>query len=266
MSFDWREAPEAEYAVIGDPVGHSLSPRMHMAAFKERGLAHRYVAIKVPKLELPEAVARLAMRGYQGLNVTVPLKEGIIGLLEAFDEPVRRIGAANTLDLTRMAATNTDAPGFLETIEPLGLPSDAPVLVLGAGGSAKAVVYALLQKEYSVLIHNRTREKALALAEETGAEMVDAIDLGQARLIVNATSASLSGHDLGLDWQYAHPDAVAYDLSYASGPTPFIREARRAGLRTLDGLRLLVAQGALSFEWWFGVPAPRCAMMSAVGL
>jgi len=264
-AFPWQEAPAADFAVVGDPVGHSRSPRMHQAAYAALGLRHRYVAIHVPTGELRQALDHLAKMGYRGVNATVPHKEAALAWSDDPDELGERVGAVNTLRLLDKAAINTDAPGFMDTLADLGV-GPCEVLLLGAGGSARALAYALESGGYRVRIQNRTRERAERLVSELGlrAEVVETPDPRGAGLVLNTTSASLQSADLGIEWSRAEAGALAYDLMYAAEPTPFLQQAAGAGLRTCDGLPLLVAQGARSLEWWLGVSAPRSAMMEAL--
>ncbi|MGV3615597.1 MAG: shikimate dehydrogenase [Fimbriimonas sp.] len=261
----WRDAPEAEYAVIGDPVGHSRSPRMHQAAYDELGLPFRYVALHVPPGEVAAALNLLSLRGYRGVNVTVPHKEEALEWCSVVEPLARKVRAVNTIRLEDHAGMNTDAPGFLETLADRGVEPGA-ALVLGAGGSARALVFALAREGWSIRVFNRTRSRAVEMIEGLGieAEIVEAPDPAEAHLVLNTTSASLQGDALALDWSRARPDALAYDLMYTEGPTPFLAQAAAAGLRICDGRPLLVAQGALAFEWWLGVPAPREAMARAI--
>ena len=284
--FEWPDAPEADYAVIGSPVHHSLSPIMHQAAYRALGLSYRYVAIHVPPGEVCRALDRLERLGYKGVNVTVPHKEEVLSCVEEVDAFARRVMAANTIKLrsphtplgtshhTRSVvgvdpetlgsrrAINTDAPAFIQTLGSLKL-RGRRAMILGAGGSARAIVAILADNGYQVQIHNRTTSRAIELVEQLGvsAAVLETPNLN-CDLIVNTTSAGLAGQSLGLDWSQAPPHAIAYDLVY--GDTRFLLEASRAGLKTIDGLPLLVEQGALAFEWWTGLGAPREAMLEAV--
>jgi shikimate dehydrogenase len=275
--FPWRQAPRAEFAVIGDPVAHSLSPRMHQAAYDELELPFRYVAVHVPPGEVGPALDRLASLGYRGVNVTVPHKEEVLGWCSDIEPLAAHVRAANTVRIENRACINTDATGFLATLEGLGLsgpgassnPSgESPMaLVLGAGGSARALAYALAQAGWRLRVYNRTRSRAEEMVRGLGveAELLASPDPGGATLVLNTTSASLQGASLGIPWERADPHALAYDLMYAEGGTPFLRDAAERGLRTCDGLPLLAAQGALAFEWWLGMRAPLDAMRRALG-
>jgi shikimate dehydrogenase len=268
MAVSWRDAPDAEFAVLGDPITHSLSPQMHNAAYAELALPHRYVALHTPLEELEDALHHLQKRGYHGLNLTVPLKERVFGLLQSAEEPARRARAANTLRLDGLAGTNTDVGGFLATLAPLGLREGDTALVLGAGGAARAVLVGLQQLGLRVRLYNRTRARAERLIEELQVEatLLAQPDATDVRLIVNATSAELAGGGpVQLDWASAAEGAAAYDLMYRrdGSPTAFLDSAAAAGLKTTDGLAMLVEQGALAFEWWLGIEAPREVMLRA---
>ncbi len=262
--WEWREAPKADFAVVGDPVSHSLSPRMHTAAYDALGLALRYVAVRVPPVEFSDAMDHLGGKGYRGVNVTVPLKREALEWAQSADDISIRAQAANTLNLSDRTAINTDAPGFLDTLSELKLTRKS-ALILGAGGSARAIVLALAGSGFDVRIWNRTHQRAVELAKEAGAVALEHPAPGDADLVVNCTSVSLAGGgDLPLEWDQVLRDAAAVDLMYSAQPTAFLQSAQRRGLRTVDGRTLLVAQGALSFEWWLGMSAPREAMAAAI--
>jgi shikimate dehydrogenase len=260
---EWRDAPEAEFAVIGDPVSHSLSPKMHAAALVALGLPFRYAAIRIPSGEVKEALQSLAGRGYLGINVTVPHKEEAFDAVGGTNEFAQRCRAVNTIDLRSMAGTNTDGDGFLDTLRGR-IDQGANVLLLGAGGSARAIALALSLGGYNLRIFNRTAERARQLVSELGidAAVVDKPTVEDAQLIVNATSASLTQDSLPIEWRSAAPGALAYDLVY--GETAFLSAAAESGLRTLDGRELLVAQGARSLQYWLGVEPPRDVMLEAI--
>lgn len=257
--FLWHEAPKSDFAVIGDPVAHSLSPQMHMAAYKTLGLPYTYIPIQVPVGEVALALDRLRELDYRGVNVTVPHKEEAMGWCKHVDGFCDQVRAVNTIDVRRRAGINTDANGFLATL------ADVPVgqaLVLGAGGSARALVRALVRAGWTVRIWNRTPEKAVELANATGAAMIDEADPRGSKLILNTTSASLTGDQLPVLWDNVTSGALAYDLAY--GDSPFLKAAQERGLRTTNGLPMLVEQGALALEWWTGESAPRDVMRAAL--
>lgn len=255
----------ARFAVIGDPVGHSLSPRMHEAAYRELGMSHVYEAIRVPAGGVAAHLGRLSDEGFAGVNVTVPHKEEALAFGEP-DEFCQRARAVNTIDLRTGKGKNTDAPGFLAVLARHG--AGSRVLLLGAGGSARALALAMGDAGYELAIWNRTEARAVELAGSCGGRAVSGWS-GDFDVIVNATSASLTG-ELPLDPALIQPPAsaggLAIDLYYAGGPTPFMAAFADRGWSTLDGRELLVEQGALAFEFWLDVEAPREAMRAAVGL
>jgi shikimate dehydrogenase len=236
---------------------------MHQAIYAALGLKYRYVALRVDAGEVFAALSFLSEIGYWGINVTVPHKKEVLGWAKSVEPFSAEVQAANTLDLKARSCINTDAPGFLKTLEPFAFP-EKTALVLGAGGSARALVAALTIDGWKVHLYNRTAAKALELAEQYGARVVTSADPSGAFLILNATSAAFDGEAPPVNWSHAEPKAVAYDLMYSKLTTPFLRDAATHGLRTVDGLALLVAQGSLSFEWWTGLRAPIEAMERAV--
>jgi shikimate dehydrogenase len=264
--YEWRDAPRAQYAVVGDPVEHSLSPQMHNAAFEALGLKDQYVAIRVPVEEFDEAMDHLTKLGYKGVNVTVPLKEAAYKWASTMPRLERRIGVVNTLRFEDRAAINTDAPGFIDTLRDLGLPIPCNVLVLGAGGTSRALLMALSELECRLLCWNRTPIKLEKLLHELGikAEMVANPIPADCQLILNTTSASMNKLSLPVDWYQAPRKAIAYDVFYTDGPTTFTFDAETNGVRGVDGRALLVAQGARSFEWWMRTKPPKADMLKAV--
>ncbi len=261
------DLPMADFAVIGDPIGHSKSPAMHHAAYDALGLSYLYVAVHVAPGRVAEALERMREMGYRGVNVTVPHKAEALAWASQPDSLASRIGAANTVDLRTGRAWNTDAPGFMDTLVDLGLRSPYRAVVLGAGGSARALVAALSDEAgVEVAVWNRTRDRADRMVQELApsAQVLDRPDLTDAGLVVNATSTGLSGIELDLDFAATPPDALAYDLAYGSEPTAFERQAASVGRRHTDGRGLLAAQGARAFEHWLGIPAPKAVMLRAI--
>jgi shikimate dehydrogenase len=265
LAFSWREAPVADFAVIGDPVEHSLSPRMHQAAYKALRLPCKYVAVHVPRGEVMEALDHLTALHYRGVNVTIPHKEQALAWSRHRDRLAERLGAANTLRLADRSCINTDLPGFWDTLANVELPNRR-ALVLGAGGSARSVVLSLIQRGFEVAVWNRTRSNAEAMVTGLGvqAEILSKPELTDAGLVVNTTAASLQGSNIPLEWDGLRQHALCYDLMYSDGPTPFLAEAGRRGFQTMDGRPLLVAQGARSFEYWLDMRAPRDVMLQAI--
>jgi shikimate dehydrogenase len=256
--------------VCGWPVAHSRSPQMHNAALRAAGLDDwRYVRLPVPPELFAETVRALPSAGFRGVNVTIPHKEAALALADEASGPAREIGAANTLTFEdgRILAENTDAPGFLEALP--RVPAGERALVLGAGGSARAVVWALLRAGAAdVAVWNRTPQRAAALAEQLGARAVERP--GEAEILVNCTSVGLGDEGppfkaLPLQADSLGAGSCVVDMVYRDGGTRLLEAARTRGADVIDGLEILVAQGAASFERWTGRTAPREAMRAAVG-
>ena len=253
--------------VAGWPVAHSRSPAMHNAALAAVGLERwRYQHLPLPPELFAEAVRALPAVGFAGINVTIPHKEAALALADDATATARAIGAANTLTFGpdgAVHADNTDAPGLIAA---LGDERPRTAVVLGAGGSARAVVYALAQIGAAVKVWNRTAERARSLADEFGAEAVQ--ELPPADLLVNCTSVGLvdplrTFKDLPVEVDALGEYACVVDLVYRAGGTGLLREAKRTGSRAIDGIEILVRQGALSFERWTGRAAPLQVMRRA---
>ncbi len=285
-------------AVVGHPVAHSRSPDMQTAALAELGLAGEwtYGALDVAPEDFEAEVAELAAEGeYAGVNVTVPHKEAALALADEASEAARAIGAANTLSFGdgRIFADNTDAGGLLRAL-PAGAFGAAGgpdgekarplrALVLGAGGAARAAIWALRQggegspdedgaptevPPFEVDVWNRTAERAAAVAAELGARAVDAPDPVEYALIVNTTAVGLGGEDpfehLPLAVDSFAPGRVVVDMVYGEEPSPLLAAAAASGAATVDGLEMLVRQGALSLRIWTGSEPSLEAMRAAV--
>jgi shikimate dehydrogenase len=256
-------------AVLGHPVGHSRSPAMHSAALAELGLADEwsYEAIDVAPGEFEARVRAMPGEGFVGANVTVPHKGAALALADELSEAAREIGAANTLVFEGGAirAENTDAEGLLRSLP--SPPTGVRALVLGAGGAARAVVWALLREGAAVEVWNRTALRSRDLCAELGGEPVAGPDQASYGLIVNSTSVGLGGEDpfaaLPIDPAGFAPGQVVLDMVYGAEPTALLRAAEAAGAKTVDGIEVLVRQGALSLEAWTGLPAPLDTMRAA---
>ncbi|TNE65130.1 MAG: shikimate dehydrogenase [Alphaproteobacteria bacterium] len=261
MNEDFKKA-----AVIGWPISQSLSPLIHRHWMQTVGMKGGYEAIAVEPADLRLAVARLRDEGYAGFNVTVPHKEAILPLLDKLAPLARQMGAVNTVKIEAdgsLTGFNTDGIGLvthLKTMAP-GWPKDRPALILGAGGAARAAALGLMLEELPfVMITNRTREKAEVIAREIGRGRMTVVDwadrasaVGAAGLVVNTTTLGMAGQPpLELDLAAAAPDTVVYDIVYKPLETPLLAAARARGLRTVDGLGMLVHQGAAAFKIWFG--------------
>ncbi len=250
---------------------------MHEAAFVALGLGHRYHALNVPPSELPEAIEALRRPDVLGANVTIPHKETVPALLDRLTPAARAIGAVNTIvpTLQGLEGDNTDAEGFLAAMAELGVaPEGASSVVLGAGGAARAVVWALCCAGADVHIHNRSAARAAALAdamsEHGRVQVVDKSELEDrvrsADLVVNTTSVGMVGTAEGSSplpegWLPQHGAVI--DLVYRPAETLLLRRAREAGGLVQNGLPMLVLQGAASFQRWLGRPAPVDVMRAA---
>jgi shikimate dehydrogenase len=257
--------------VLGWPVAHSRSPAMQNAALQAVGLGGwRYQLLPVPPVVFGETVRAMGDAGFRGANVTIPHKQAALALSGSAAVRASAIGAANTLlfdDEGSVHAENTDAPGLISS-----LPFDATgatALVLGAGGSARAAVWALLDAgAASVLVWNRTPARAERLCTELGGVAV--ASAAPADLLINCTSSGLDASDSTFKQLPLEADDLlryrcVVDFVYSEEETELVREARDRSLEVVDGLELLIAQGALSFELFTGIPAPISAMRSALG-
>ncbi len=278
-----QQAPLRRLAVLGRPVSHSLSPAMFRAAFAARGIAEAwsYEAIELAPEQLEQGVRKLIAAGFVGANVTIPHKEAALALADECSDAAREIGAANTLSFgserpPRIRAENTDAPGLLAALPED--PAGAAALVLGAGGAARAAIWALREAGAEVTVWNRTAARAEAVAAGLGVSALGpgvAPRLAEVDLLVNATAIGLgegSAGSAGLSAFKAEGIAVdqisdrqvVVDLVYGSTETELVRAASERGAKTIDGREVLVRQGAISFEIWTGLEAPLATMRRAV--
>lgn len=253
--------------VCGWPVAHSRSPQMHNAALAQLGLTQwRYQKLPLPPHLFEPTVRALPNAGFRGVNVTIPHKEAALRLADVVTETAKAIGAANTLTFEDgvIHADNTDATGFLTSLKTSAYEKTA--LVLGAGGTARAVLYALKQAGVSELrVWNRTEGKAHTLAEEFGAT----VGAQPADIVVNCTSVGLHDpaatfKDLPLSADELGAGCTVVDLVYRHGGTLLLNAAKANGAEVVGGLEILVAQGAASLERWTGRTAPDQAMREAV--
>ena len=252
--------------VIGWPVAHSRSPRLHGHWLRRYGIAGHYIPMPVRPEHLAEALRTLPRLGFVGINVTIPHKEAVLALADHVTDRAALIGAANTLILRpdgKIHADNTDGYGFLANLRqhaPDWRPEIGPAALIGAGGAARAVVASLLDAGVRELrIANRTRLRAEQIRTEFGARVTvhDWAQAGNmlegAATVVNATSMGMDGKPaLRLPLDALSPDALVTDLVYTPLDTPFLVAARAQGCRTVDGLGMLLHQAAPGFERWFG--------------
>ena len=248
-------------AVIGDPIGHSRSPRLHGHWLARYGLPGAYVPLRVTPADLPLALALLPRMGFVGCNVTIPHKEAVLELATTVTPTARRIGAANTLTFAEggFVADNTDALGFARNLGD-SVPGWAPrrAAIVGAGGASRAVIVALQDRGATeIRITNRSPDRARQLAREFGLEPVDWADraamLDGCDTLVNATSQGMVGQPpLDLSLAALPRTALVTDLIYAPLETPLLAAARARGNPVVDGLGMLLHQAAPGFERWFG--------------
>lgn len=275
------DSQTVRYGVIGDPIRHTKSPIMMGRAFRETGLNEVYAAFHVTPERLGEAIAGVRGFGFRGLNVTIPHKVAVMDFLDEIDEGARAIGAVNTIvnDNGKLTGYNTDGIGFVRSLKEEAEPdlSGKRIVMLGAGGAARGILWALSRENpSSVLIANRTWDKAKDLAESIGGDSVGRIaavrweDLrdacGEADIVVNTTSVGMSPNveDTPIDPGWLKPGAVASDLIYNPLTTAFLQRAQERGCRIHGGLGMFVYQGAYAFEYWTGRPAPVAAMREEV--
>ena len=263
----------ATFAVLGDPVGHSLSPVIHNAAFRAAGRRAVYVARNVGREECGPVLRSLALGGGGG-NVTVPHKETVLPFLDRCTGAVTATGACNTFWAKDgvVWGDNTDVEGFRRTWNGVvaGLGGALEVLLLGAGGAARAVIFALLgaAQVSRIRLWNRTADRALALTGHFGDDRLShagTYDGSAPDVLVNATSAGMDGVGMALDPDcLAAPPLRVIDLVYGKGPTPLCRYAARIAVPAVDGRGMLVGQAEASYARWFGEPPPAGTMAQAL--
>ena len=247
--------------VIGWPISHSKSPRIHRFWLEELGIDGDYARFAVAPYQLAEALKGLPALGFSGVNVTVPHKVAVLSLLDRVEPVARAIGAVNTILVRNreLVGTNTDMAGFLE---PLAGFSAKTAVVVGAGGAARAVLMAMKELGVGhVTLLNRTPLRAAGLLRKLGvpgeARPLDSA-LPAADLLVNASPLGMAGAPpLVLDLAPLPPAAIVYDIVYAPLETALLRQAGERGLATIDGLAMLIGQAAIAFERFYGVPPPR---------
>ncbi len=253
------------FAVIGDPIEHSKSPAMHNAWFEEMSVEATYIPLHVSSEQLGAAVAGLKTLGASGWNVTIPHKTAIIPYLDELDELAQKMGAVNTVVRTtegKLIGYNTDGVGFVRSLEEAVGSShkDKPVLLVGAGGAARGIAFAMQQQGYSDLtVTNRTVANAQAIVDEMG--IGRAISLKEAEetlahfsIIVQMTSAGLATGNFSMPFSLNRlaKGAIVADIVYNPLMTPFLQAAEEKGATIVTGLGMFVHQGAIAFEHWLG--------------
>ena len=267
-------------AIIGDPVGHSLSPVMHNAAFKELGLNIVYVAFPVKTDKLEDAITGAKSLGLLGLNVTMPHKNAVIQYLDETDSTAKAIGAVNAIlnERGKLFGYNTDGKGAMIALqENCADPEEQKMLLLGAGGAAKAIAFQAAQETDELVILNRTEEKAEQLAElihktfgtkvkgkALSAEVLKE-ELETTNVLVNATSVGMSP-DVNVSpvpSDLLHSNLCVMDIVYTPLETKLMKDATTVGAKVVSGLEMLLYQGAVAFEIWTNCPAPVEVMKKA---
>jgi shikimate dehydrogenase len=259
--------------VIGDPIEHTLSPAIHNAAFDHLKLDFVFLAFRVKAADLENAVQGMRGLGIHGLNVTMPHKSTVISFLDEVDPTVQFLGSANTIlnKNGRLSGFNTDGVGALKALRENGTElSEKKVLLLGAGGAAKAIAFALAKEVGELVILNRTSEKAKELAEALGRMFnkkvvggslsPDAIakNLRASDILINATSVGMKPHlsQSLVAPQWLKSNLVVMDIVYNPVETKLAKDAKAAGAKVISGVEMLIYQGAASFEIWTGGSAP----------
>jgi shikimate dehydrogenase len=257
------------YAVIGDPIDHSLSPNIHNAAFRHLKLDHTYIAYKIPAGELSAGIEALKAIKIAGFNVTIPHKIEMMKFLDEMDTTCKIIGAVNTVlnEDGKLKGYNTDMIGFLDPIKKKNLTiKDSQVLLLGAGGAARAIVTAMVkEKAGKITIVNRTLENANKLAEfakKIGGN-VDTVSIQEAnklitdyKFIINSTSIGMRNEPSPISTENISKDSIVYDIVYQPINTDLIKKSKENGATIIYGYEMLLSQAACSFEIWHKMEAP----------
>jgi len=259
------------FGLVGNPVGHSLSPPMHEAAYDALGMDARYLAFEPDPGDLRRAIHGADALGFRGLNVTIPFKQDVLAHVDP-DDLAARIGAVNTVDFAAdpPSGHNTDAAGAIRALTSHDVEVDGrDAVVVGAGGAGRAIAFALADAGATVAVANRTVERARSLAEDVpvatgyGLDVLGSI-VAEADLLVNATSVGMEEDRSPVPAEALHPDLAVLDAVYRPLETRLLREAADTGATTVDGAWMLLYQGAEAFERWTGRDAPIDAMDAAL--
>ncbi len=248
--------------IIGWPVSHSRSPRLHGFWLERHQIDGAYVPLAIRPDDFPAAIRGLMHAGFSGGNVTIPHKLAAFEVCDTVDESARRAGAVNLLVFKngKISGSNTDGWGFIAHLRASGVdPAAGPALILGAGGSTRAIVPVLMDLGITVTVANRTRARADALAKDfPGLRIIDWANKSDAvrdhALVVNTTSLGMHNQNpMEIDLSHAAPGTAVVDIVYVPLQTPLLAQAAACGLRTVDGLGMLLHQAVPSFEAWFGI-------------
>lgn len=256
------------FGIMGKPVSHSLSPAMHNAAFQEIGLNNVYVAFEVA--DVAKALDGFRALGVCGVSVTIPHKQAVIPHLDAIDPVAEKIGAVNTLVINdrHIQGLNTDWVGAVQALETITELPGKRVLVIGAGGSARAIGFGLMEKTAQIVLANRTLSKGQALARDLGCQCIPLGEIADVRpeVLINTTSVGMAPDVTDTPVppaMLANIEAVM-DIVYSPAETRLLRDAKQAGCRTVDGRYMLLYQGVAQLELWTGGPAPVEVMRTAL--
>ncbi len=265
------------YAVIGDPIDHSLSPNIHNAAFRHSKLDHTYIAYKIPAGELAAGIDALKAIKIAGFNVTIPHKIEMMKFLDEMDTTCKVIGAVNTVlnENGKLKGYNTDMIGFLDPIKKKNFTiKNSQVLLLGAGGAARAIITAMIKEKASkISIVNRTQENANKLADfakKIGGN-VDTISIQEAnklitdyKFIINSTSIGMRNEPSPISTENIGKNSIVYDIVYQPINTDLIKKSKENGATIIYGYEMLLSQAACSFEIWHKMEAPYDAMKNVL--
>ncbi len=260
-------------ALLGDPVEHSISPEMQNAALEKKKLDFVYVAFKVPEKYVEESIKGIKSLGLKGANVTIPHKSAVMKYLDELDEISQKIGAVNTINEEngKLKGYNTDGKGALRALRrKIGEIRGKEVLILGAGGAARAIAFTLIESGANLKISNRTETKANDLAAElkdkTGKSVTQIPQksrelensIKESDILINSTSVGMhpKTDETIVDSEMMHSNLTVMDIVYNPLKTLLLREADKAGAKTISGIEMLIQQGAESFEIWTGKKAP----------
>jgi shikimate dehydrogenase len=253
--------------IIGNPIAHSLSPKMHNFLLERARLNYCYLAFRVGRELLKEALEGMRGLGVRGLNITAPHKEGVVPYLDGLSKEAQVLGAVNTIlnDKGRLIGYNTDPHGFAESLKAHGIdPEGWRAVILGAGGGAAAVAYALIKSNTQISIYSRTLPRAVTLASRLAKFTTSPItarslsdkklkdDVACAQLLVNATPLG-TDDEMAIEPELLHDGLIVYDLVYNPPKTKLLGEAEACGAGAINGLDMLIYQGLESFEIWTGV-------------
>ena len=259
------------FAVIGDPIEHSLSPSIHNAAFKALNLDCTYIAYRIPKGELKEGIDSLRQIKISGFNVTIPHKIEMMNFLDDTSPECKIIGATNTVsnENGKLIGYNTDMDGFLEPIKKRNIPiSGQDVLLLGSGGAARAIVAGFAkEKAHKITIANRTIQKAQELAKfasslglESDSRLLGDVNASKYRFIINATSVGLKNEPSPISTNAINSEHIVYDIIYMPMNTDLISQSKKNSATIIYGHEMLLGQAALAFQIWHKIQPPYDAM------